>query len=71
MIFELTDTKKMIYSQKEYFESGMLKEEGKLFFNRGIFDYQKIGKWMYYDETGKLKRDEQYEEGRIIKETDY
>jgi antitoxin component YwqK of YwqJK toxin-antitoxin module len=53
-IFELTDPKKKIYSKKEYYENGNIKEEGSMRFNKSLSDYQKDGTWKIYDESGKV-----------------
>ena len=53
-IFEMTDSKKKIYSKKEYYETGSIKAEGQLKYNSTIVDYQKDGIWKIYDESGKV-----------------
>lgn len=53
-IFELIDAKKKIYSKKEYYENGKLKEEGEMKYNPSVIDYQKDGTWKIYDESGNV-----------------
>ncbi|MBI2966728.1 MAG: hypothetical protein HYY40_02810 [Bacteroidetes bacterium] len=71
MIFELLDPKKRIFSSKEFYASGVVKEEGKLVFNKELSDYQRIEKWRFFNENGKLIKEEYYEEGRVVKENEY
>jgi antitoxin component YwqK of YwqJK toxin-antitoxin module len=61
---ELIDAKKLIYSSKEYFDAGNIKEEGQMIFNQGMGDYQKNGKWKYYLEDGKLKEEKTFSKGK-------
>jgi antitoxin component YwqK of YwqJK toxin-antitoxin module len=56
-IFEMTDPKKKLYFKKEYYENGNIKEEGQLRFNPAAIDYQKIGTWKVYDESGKVSEE--------------
>lgn len=65
-IFELVNVKKNIYSQKEYFENGQLKSEGKLKFNPYKVDYIKNGVWKIYNKSGKLIRQEKWVYGEEI-----
>lgn len=68
---ELIDKKNRIYSGKEYFETGQVKEEGKLMFNQAISDYQKFGTWIIYDISGKKIAEEDYEKGTLNDERKY
>lgn len=63
---ELTDAKKKLYISKEYYENGNVKEEGQMIYNAGIGDYQKNGKWKYYDENGKLKEEKTFARGEEV-----
>lgn len=54
IIMELTDKKIKIYSYKEYYENGNIKEEGTLNFRKDLNDYVKNGTWKFYDENGTL-----------------
>lgn len=60
---ELTDAKKKMYISKEFYENGNVKEEGQMIYNSGIGDYQKNGKWKYYDEKGNLKEEKTFVRG--------
>ena len=62
-LLEITNEKKKIYSSKEYYDNGNIKEEGDLIYNDGISDYQKNGKWKFYDESGKLKEEKSFTKG--------
>lgn len=68
-LFELVNKKKSIYSHKEYFENGLLSEEGGMVFSDEIVDFKREGKWKIYDETGKLVRVEEYIHGEFNTET--
>jgi antitoxin component YwqK of YwqJK toxin-antitoxin module len=63
----LTDPKKLFFSKVEYFENGNPKEKGNLFYNRAHHDYYKTGKWLYYNESGKLTSEVIFENGHITK----
>ncbi len=63
--FELIEPKKSVYEKKEYHENGKLKETGKMNYNKGAGDYQKEGKWLVYDENGKLSAEEIYSKGEL------
>ncbi|GAB4455690.1 MAG: hypothetical protein OHK0036_19390 [Bacteroidia bacterium] len=60
VIMELTDKKLKIYSYKEFYENGNIKEEGTLNFRKDIGDYVKNGEWKLYDESGKLMKSVNY-----------
>ncbi len=68
---ELIDKKNHIYSGKEYFETGQIKEEGKLMFNQALSDYQKNGTWIIYDVGGTKIAEEDYEKGQLNDERKY
>ncbi len=65
-LIEVIDERKQIYAQKEYHENGRLKEEGKIFMSGMSGDFQKEELWKYYDEKGKLIREEIYNNGELI-----
>jgi len=54
VIMELIDKKNKMYSYKEYYENGNLKEEGTLNFRKDMNDYVKNGEWKFYNEQGQL-----------------
>ncbi len=60
LIMEITDKKLKIYSYKEYYDNGNLKEEGTLNFRKDMNDYVKNGIWKYYDENGNLVKSATY-----------
>ena len=60
---EITNEKKKIYSSKEYYDNGNLKEEGTTIYNESIGDYQKDGKWKFYNEDGSLKEEKAFAKG--------
>ena len=65
---ELIDKKNKIYSSKEFFENGQVKQEGKRIQNQAINDYFKSGKWLIYNEKGELIDKEIYVRGELIDE---
>jgi len=65
IIFELTDKRKKIYIHKEFFETGKIKEEGTLKYSADRMDYVKDGEWKTYDETGKIIKEEKYQNGEL------
>lgn len=70
-VMVLTDPKKLLYTKTEYYVTGKPKEEGKLFFSEAVLDYQKMDKWLFYDEAGKLKQEIIYENGKPVKEVSF
>lgn len=62
-LLELTDTKKKIYSSKEYYEDGKIKEEGPVVYDEGLGDYRKNGKWKFYNEDGSMKEEKTFAGG--------
>jgi len=62
---ELTDKKNKLYSSKEYWKNGNLKEEGKRIFNNAVQDYQKTGTWNVYDSNGVKIAEEDYVKGQL------
>ena len=56
----LTDSKRRIFTEKIYWEDGVLKQEGKKFYNKVISDYQRNGSWKLYMKNGKLLRTEEW-----------
>jgi len=67
---ELTNKKKLIYLQSYYYENGNLKEQGEMKYNKAVFDYEKIGTWIKYDETGKPVKQQKYASGKVQSEKD-
>jgi antitoxin component YwqK of YwqJK toxin-antitoxin module len=65
---ELVDKKKLIFNQKEYHKPNVLRAEGQMMFSMAKYDYQKVGKWIYYDESGKPVKEETWTNGALSKE---
>jgi antitoxin component YwqK of YwqJK toxin-antitoxin module len=64
-LLELVDERKKIYSKKEYYPNGNIKEEGTIHFDKFIEDYRKEGVWLVYDESGKLVEENTYVKGEL------
>lgn len=64
----LIDKKKMLFKQNEYYKTGKSKMKGQLIYNHKMYSYYKTGKWNYYDENGKLIKQEIYDHGELVKE---
>ncbi|MFI5164718.1 MAG: toxin-antitoxin system YwqK family antitoxin [Bacteroidia bacterium] len=62
-LLEITDKKRKVYSSKEYYENGNIKEEGEVVYSEGLGDYQKNGKWKFYDENGNIKEQKTFSKG--------
>ena len=62
-LLEITDVKKKIYSSKSYYDNGNLKEEGPMIYSEAVSDYQKNGKWKFYNEDGSLKEEKTFSAG--------
>lgn len=71
IIFEIFDEKNRKYNYAEYYESGQVKQKGQKIQNKSTGDYKEDGKWSYYDETGKLTLEEEYEKGFLISDKKY
>ncbi len=67
-VLVLTSKKKLIFSQKYYYKNGQVKEEGEIKYNKATFDYEKIGTWTFYDETGKPTKQQKYASGKLHSE---
>jgi antitoxin component YwqK of YwqJK toxin-antitoxin module len=71
VIFELTDEKSRMYSYKEYYPNGQIKESGNKMHNASLDDYQMDGLWQYFNEDGKLTLEETYTRGQLIDDKSY
>jgi len=69
-VLELTNKKKLIYTQTHYHTNNQIKEQGELKYNKAQFDYEKIGKWIFYDENGKPIKEQSYASGKLHSEKD-
>lgn len=67
-ILELTNEKKKMYSSKEYYANGKIKTEGEIVYKKSLGDYQKEGKWLTYDENGKLTSEQNFAKGLLANE---
>ncbi|HNW70610.1 MAG TPA: hypothetical protein PKI01_09425 [Bacteroidales bacterium] len=71
ILFELIDKKQRIYTYKEYYSNGNIKEDGTKIQNITNGDYKQDGIWKYYDESGKLILEEEYIRGMLNSEKKY
>ena len=62
-LLELVDEKRKIYTSKEYYDNGNIKEEGQILFSEAMGDYQKNGKWKFYNDNGILKEERTFSKG--------
>lgn len=67
-ILELTDKKKLLYSQSYYYENGNLKEQGVVKYDKAMFDYSRIGDWKLYNENGVAIKIQKYTNGVVHSE---
>ena len=65
---ELTDKKKLVYTQTYYHANGQIKEQGEMFYNKNVFDYERIGSWKTFDENGSPKKETKYVNGKVHSE---
>jgi antitoxin component YwqK of YwqJK toxin-antitoxin module len=59
---ELKDRKDKVFAQKKYYENGQVMEEGIVKLSDNGKDYLKEGVWIFYDETGKNKKTENFKD---------
>lgn len=69
-ILAITSNKKK-FTKEIFYENGKIKEQGYLQFNSGTMDFEKTGKWLIYDEVGKLIASEDYVGGQMNDEVKY
>jgi antitoxin component YwqK of YwqJK toxin-antitoxin module len=67
-VMELTNKKKLIYTQTFYYPNGQVKEVGEIKYNKAEFDYQKIGVWNFYNDSGKPTKTQKYANGALHSE---
>lgn len=65
---ELTNKKKLIYTQIYYHNNGKVKEQGEIKYSKEVFDYQRIGSWKHYDKNGTAIKEVKYSDGVISSE---
>jgi antitoxin component YwqK of YwqJK toxin-antitoxin module len=59
---------------REWYETGQLKLSGQHKIppdDKGYFHAVRIGTWSYYNESGKLIKEEFYEDGKLVKTVEY
>ena len=61
----ITDKRKVIFEQKEYWPNGVVRSAGRSQFNPRRFDSQRIGEWIYYTEQGAVDSTERYIDGKV------
>lgn len=62
---QLVDRKRVEFVQKEYHPGGALKSEGRARYDPSRMDTQRIGTWIYYDVSGAVIREEDYQQGKV------
>jgi len=62
---------KRLYDHRKYNDTGILLESGKTVYSETSYNYQKIGKWVFYDDAGKPIKEKTYENGRMTKEKSF
>lgn len=62
-VLELTDKKKLFYTQSYYYENGNLKEQGMVKYNKAMFDYERYGVWKLFDSSGNQTKQQKYING--------
>jgi antitoxin component YwqK of YwqJK toxin-antitoxin module len=70
-LMELIDKKKLTYSFNEFYETGTKRIVGSLRYDMSAYDYYKTGKWLYFGNTGAPSKEEQYNDGKVIKTTNF
>lgn len=59
-VLELKDKKAKVFIEKKYYSNGQIKEEGMLKLSADGKSYLKDGTWIFYDESGKNKKEEKF-----------
>lgn len=62
---QLTDKKKVEFVQKEFHPGGALRCEGKARYDPSRMDTQRTGTWTYFDVSGVVTKQEEYQDGRL------
>lgn len=71
ILFELVNKKKLLYTKKEFYPTGTPKLEGEAQYSESLLDYIRTGTWKYYDEKGKLVKQEEYINGKVESEKSF
>ncbi|NQY66758.1 MAG: hypothetical protein HRT72_03425 [Flavobacteriales bacterium] len=69
--FELINTKKKVFSDLAYYETGNKKLDGKHKYDDNLFDYVKIGKWTFFNSKGDASKEQIYVNGQLDEEKIY
>jgi len=64
----LESKKKLSYKQNEYYENGKLKSSGNMVFNESSYNYERVGSWTFYNESGKKTKVQTWDEGNMTDE---
>ena len=64
----LIHKKKLNYDKNTYYNDGTMSVDGEMKFDESTYDYLKIGTWKYYDESGQIKKQLTYNNGRVSDE---
>jgi hypothetical protein len=64
--FELTDKKKKLYFHKEFYENGLVKEEGPMLYFSDLGDFVKEGNWTSYNSSGQVAKKQNFHEGNVV-----
>lgn len=67
-IMGITNEKNKTYQCKEFDENGVLEREGTIMFNKSLGDYKENGKWVVYDNKGKVIIEQYYQNGALVEE---
>ncbi|MCB0402271.1 MAG: hypothetical protein KDD41_09330 [Flavobacteriales bacterium] len=67
---EMTDKKKLVYTQSYYYANGNLKEQGEMQYDKAMFDYKRIGSWKLFNESGVPTKLQKYASGDVVSEKD-
>ncbi|MBU0488109.1 MAG: hypothetical protein KKA07_04795 [Bacteroidetes bacterium] len=63
---EITDKRERHYAAKEYYNNGVVKEEGLKIFNASENDYLKLGIWKVYSSSGELIQEQNFVKGAEV-----
>lgn len=62
---QLVDKRKIEFSQQEFHPGGALKCEGRARYDQARMDAQRIGTWNYFDTSGGVVKEEDYDNGKL------
>lgn len=63
-LLELESKKKLTYSLNEFYKGGANKLKGNLTYSKKVYDYQRVGNWIYYNTDGSQAKVEKYVDGQ-------